>query len=90
MDDLTFEEKEILTSVENGEWMSVPNLKEEIKRYQSYAKVQLGELEEIKIELPTRHLQDLKPLLKGDFSNLHCNPAWLLFTRIRGFEPLIN
>jgi hypothetical protein len=37
-----------------------------------------------------RHLQDLKPLLKGDFSNLHCNPTWLLFTRIRGFEPLIN
>jgi hypothetical protein len=37
-----------------------------------------------------RHLQDLKPLLKGDSSNLHCNPAWLLFTRIRGFEPLIN
>jgi ADP-ribosylglycohydrolase len=40
--------------------------------------------------ITSRHLQDLKPLLKGDFSNLHCNPAWLLFTRIRGFEPLIN
>jgi hypothetical protein len=62
MDDLTFEEKEILTSVENGEWMSVPNLKEEIKRYQSYAKVQLGELEEIKIELPTNDLRYLQEL----------------------------
>ncbi|WP_156119998.1 hypothetical protein [Leptolyngbya sp. KIOST-1] len=35
---LTQEEQEILASVENDEWLSVPDLEPEIKRYQSYAK----------------------------------------------------
>jgi phosphoglycerate-specific signal transduction histidine kinase len=78
MDDLTFEEKEILTSVENGEWMSVPNLKEEIKRYQSYAKVQLGELEEIKIELPTNDLRYLQELANQTNTSLQVIIANLL------------
>ena len=37
-----------------------------------------------------RHLQVLKPLLENNFGDLHCESTWLLFTRIRGFELLIN
>ncbi|HSM81527.1 MAG TPA: hypothetical protein VLS96_07570 [Nodosilinea sp.] len=64
MDDikLTLEEQELLTSVENDEWLSVPNLQQEIKRYQSYAQAQAGELQEIKIELPAQDLQLLQAL----------------------------
>ncbi|TVQ08896.1 MAG: hypothetical protein EA368_10780 [Leptolyngbya sp. DLM2.Bin27] len=60
--DLALQEQELLTSVENDEWLLVPNLEEEIKRYQSYAKDQLGELEEIKIEIPAQDLQFLQAL----------------------------
>ncbi len=56
------EEQELLTSVENDEWLSAPNLEQEIKRYQSYVKAQLGELEEIKIEIPSQDLQFLQAL----------------------------
>ena len=35
---LSKDEKELLESVERGEWKSIPNLKKEIKRYQEYAK----------------------------------------------------
>ena len=35
---LTLEEQALLASVENNQWLSVPNLNQEIKRYQSYAK----------------------------------------------------
>ncbi len=59
---LTSEEQEILESVERGEWRSVPNLEQEIKRYQSYAQAQLGELQEIKIELPSQDIQFLQAL----------------------------
>jgi predicted DNA binding CopG/RHH family protein len=59
---LTPEEQELLASIENDEWLSVPNLEEEIRRYQSYAKAQLGELEEIKIEIPAQDLQFLQAL----------------------------
>ena len=34
---LNREEKDILRSVERGEWRSVPNLEEEKKRYRQYA-----------------------------------------------------
>jgi hypothetical protein len=48
--------------VENDEWLSVPNLEHEIKRYQSYAQVQMGELQEIKVEIPAQDLQFLQAL----------------------------
>ncbi len=53
---LTPEEQELLTSVENGEWLSVPNFDQEIKRYQSYVQTQMGELQEIKVEIPAQDL----------------------------------
>jgi len=34
---LTQEEQELLISVENDEWLSVADLEQEIRRYQSYA-----------------------------------------------------
>ncbi|NMF86695.1 hypothetical protein [Nodosilinea sp. P-1105] len=37
MKSLDAEEAAILASVELGEWQSVPNLSEEVKRYQRYA-----------------------------------------------------
>lgn len=39
-----------------------PNLEQEIKRYQSYVQAQLGELQEIKIELSSQDIQFLQAL----------------------------
>lgn len=59
---LTPEEQELLTSVENNEWLSIPNLNQEIKRYQSCAQTHIGELQEIKIEITVQDLQFLEAL----------------------------
>lgn len=75
---LTPEEQELLASVENDEWLSVPNLEEEIKRYQSYAQAQLGELQEIKVEIPSQDLQFLQALAnqtETPVQNRYCQPA---------------
>jgi predicted DNA binding CopG/RHH family protein len=61
-DQMTPEEQDILESVERGEWQSVPKVQQEIERYQSYARAQLGELQEIKIELPSQDIQFLQAL----------------------------
>jgi hypothetical protein len=60
-DQLTPEEREILASVERGKWRSVPNVQQEIERYQSYAKAQLGELQEITVEIPAQDLERSLP-----------------------------
>ena len=49
------EEQEILESVENGEWQSIPNVQQEIQRYQRYAQETI--LEIVNIEIPTSDLQ---------------------------------
>ena len=49
------EEQEILESVENGEWRSIPNVQQEIQRYQRYAQETI--LEIVNIEIPTSDLQ---------------------------------
>ncbi|MDA0246024.1 MAG: antitoxin [Chloroflexi bacterium] len=46
------EEKELLESVENGEWQSVPQVKEEIVRYQRYATAALASQQVVTIHLP--------------------------------------
>ncbi|MFH7244869.1 MAG: hypothetical protein ACHWZW_18700 [Spirulina sp.] len=53
---LNLEEQELLTSVENDEWLSVANLDKEIRRYQSYAQVQTEEIQETNGEIPVRDL----------------------------------
>jgi predicted DNA binding CopG/RHH family protein len=60
MSPLDLEEQGILESLENGEWQSVPNVAQEIQRYQSYA--QAANLESINIELPTSDFQSLRVL----------------------------
>jgi predicted DNA binding CopG/RHH family protein len=60
MNPLNAEELDLLESVENDEWQSIPNLAQELHRYQGYAQSQA--LAAISIELPVgdmRSLQDL-------------------------------
>jgi DNA-directed RNA polymerase sigma subunit (sigma70/sigma32) len=52
---LSLDEQDLLESVENDEWQSVPNREQEIQRYQSYARSQL--LEEIRINLPVSDIE---------------------------------
>ena len=40
------EERDILESFERGEWKSVPNLEEEIKKHQTYAQNMLKKINE--------------------------------------------
>lgn len=59
---LNAEEQAILESVENAEWQSVPNLAQEIRRYQHDAQLQVDALEEVRIELPASDVQSLQDL----------------------------
>ena len=78
MDGLISEERALLESIENDEWMSVSNLNEEIKRCQSYAESQLGDLKEIKIELPESDFQYLQALANQSEASLQIIIAGLL------------
>lgn len=62
MSSLTPEEKAILASVERGEWQSVANVAEEIKRYQNYAQLQMDALKVVSIHLSTQDLKVLQEL----------------------------
>lgn len=59
---LDSEEQILLESVENDEWNSLPNLSQEIQRYQQYAQRHVNTLEEVKVELPIRDLHSLQAL----------------------------
>ena len=59
---LDAEEQAILESVENDEWQSVPNVAQEVQRYQHYAQAQVNALEMVSIELPASDLQSLQNL----------------------------
>lgn len=59
---LDAEEQAILESVENGEWQPVPDLAQEIQRYQHYAQAQINTLQTVSIELPASDLQLLQAL----------------------------
>ncbi len=56
---LNAEEQSILESVELGEWQSVPNIAQEIERYQRYARAQAA-VQAVSLELSTRDLQVLQ------------------------------
>lgn len=60
MPPLDAQEQAILESVELNEWQSVPNVAQEIERYQRYAQAQVTTLEAISIELSTTDLQALQ------------------------------
>jgi predicted DNA binding CopG/RHH family protein len=53
---LSKEEKELLKSVEDGEWESVPNFKQEAKRYQEAARATLRKDKRVNIRMTERDL----------------------------------
>lgn len=57
---LTKEEKEILESIEKGEWKSVPNLKEEIKRSKAFAGATIIKDQRMNIRMAKKDLDALK------------------------------
>ena len=65
MTNLSQEEREILESVERGEWKSVDNLSEEISNYQRYAQYQLRLNQQININISGDDLEKLQILAKS-------------------------
>lgn len=49
-------EKELLKSVEDGEWRQIPNYKKEAKRYQEAARVTLKKNKRVNIRMTERDL----------------------------------
>ncbi len=58
--ELTKEEQEILNAVEKGEFVSVPNLEKEKKRFREIARNTLNKTRNINIRLSERDLARLK------------------------------
>jgi predicted DNA binding CopG/RHH family protein len=56
------EEQAILESIENDEWHPVPEMMQEIERYQRYVRSHLLGLEEVKIEIPVGDLRSLQAI----------------------------
>jgi len=54
------EEIEMLKSFENNEFVSLPNLKAQIRKYSNYAKATLNKLKRINIRITERDLIELK------------------------------
>jgi len=59
---LDAEEQDILDSVERGEWQSVPNLQQEIGRYQRHAQAYIQSIQKITIELSSSDIAFLQEL----------------------------
>ena len=53
---LSKEEKELLESVEKGEWKRVPNFKQEVKRFQEAAQATLRKDKRVNIRMTERDL----------------------------------
>ena len=53
---LTKEEKEILDSVEQGEWKRVPNFQDEVKKYREAARATLRKDKRVNIRMTERDL----------------------------------
>jgi len=54
------EEKDIIESIERGEWKSVKNLEKEIKKHQQYAKNTLRKDKRVNIRITSRDLEALQ------------------------------
>ncbi len=59
---LDSEERELLDSVESGEWESVPNLEEEMRRHRAYARNTLKKDRRVNIRISSRDLEDIQAL----------------------------
>ena len=53
---LTKEEREILDSVEQGEWKQIPNFKSEVSRYQQAARATMRKDKRVNIRMTERDL----------------------------------
>ncbi len=54
------EERDLMESVERGEWESVKNLKREIKKHQQYARNTLRKDKRVNIRISSRDLEALQ------------------------------
>lgn len=75
---LDAEEQSLLESIELGEWQSVPNVLQEIERYQHYARVQLAGMESVNLELSSRDLQALQAFAKKSGTSVSALMATVL------------
>ena len=60
MGKLSKEERELLRSVESGEWEPVPNKKQEVRRHQAYARATFKKDRRINIRLSSKDLEALQ------------------------------
>jgi len=60
------DERELLDSVERGEWTSVKNLKGEIKRHQQYARNTLKKDRRVNIRVSSKDLEELQTIAVAD------------------------
>lgn len=56
------EEQDLLDSIERDEWQSVPNLRQEIERYQRYAEAYMQSIQQISVELPAQDVDSLQDI----------------------------
>ncbi len=54
------EEKDLLDSVERGEWKTIPNFKKEAKRYQEYAKASFRKDKRVNIRISEKDLVNIQ------------------------------
>lgn len=57
---LDSEEKQLLDSVERGEWKTIPNFEKEAKRYQEYAKATFRKDKRVNIRISERDLTNIQ------------------------------
>lgn len=53
-------EKELLESVERGEWSTIPGLESEVKRYREYAKATLRKDKRVNIRISEKDLLNIQ------------------------------
>ena len=57
---LSKDEKELLDSVERGEWETIPNFEKEAKRYQEYAKATFRKDRRVNIRISEKDLVNIQ------------------------------
>ncbi|MCK5803394.1 MAG: hypothetical protein KAI66_11200 [Lentisphaeria bacterium] len=59
-DKLDKEEQDLLASIEAGEWVSVPNVEEQIQHHREYARNTLKKDRRVNIRISSRDLEDIQ------------------------------
>lgn len=67
---LNAEEQDILETVERGEWHSVPNLQQEIERYQLHARAYLNSTKQITVDLPISDVESLQSIAERSHTSV--------------------